>query len=521
MPTRVLDHFKRLKKKGGALFSRSRDSSKSAMKRMSELPGISGALETVCREAEPRFVDLGERLQMIYSDASALSQQTLQAAGLMAGDSEEGVLAKVEGFAKASLAELKSCQSGVADNLQCVDAVVDHLGSLHGMTDVIEKIALYLRIVGLNIGVECSRSAESQEMFAVVALDTKTLSEKIIEIVTAIRDNAKSARASQISAHAEISGGANHLSGLTRGAEENVARAVKDIERLMSLSLQAFQKASGHSRKISDQVGEIVVGIQFHDNMSQRIDHIGSSLQYVDKLHHDHASAQKDDRSKTLASAHSVVTLQAAQLGRVIDELGAVYQKNMGAFEEIINEVEKLANSLSVFGSDQEAASSRETPGEDPFTALESALGSLHELLARGRELFDRMRESAGHASETTARLSASAEQVRGISMETHIMALNAIVKAAHLGERGLALEVLAQEVKKLSNQSNAFTVDVNELLASITGSSLQLKERSFTATDDGSAKKGAGASLDEGVGEITRAYTKFKEDSSEVSQRA
>ncbi|MCP4692936.1 MAG: hypothetical protein GY859_33150, partial [Desulfobacterales bacterium] len=124
-------------------------------------------------------------------------------------------------------------------------------------------------------------------------------------------------------------------------------------------------------------------------------------------------------------------------------------------------------------------------------------------------------------ASETTARLSASAEQVRGISMETHIMALNAIVKAAHLGERGLALEVLAQEVKKLSNQSNAFTVDVNDLLASITGSSLQLKERSFTTTDDGSAKKGAGASLDEGVGEITRAYTKFKEDSSEVSQRA
>ncbi len=524
MPVRAMNHVRSWLQKGGGLFSRSGQSSGSALETLSRLPGLSENLETVCREAEPRFVDLGERLQMIHFDASALSQRTLNTAGLMAGDSNEGLSATITKFAKASLAELESCQTDVADNLECVDAVVGHLGSLHGMTDVVEKIALYLRIVGLNIGVECSRSAESQEMFGVVALDTKTLSEKIIEVVEEIRVHAESARASQISAHAEISGGVNHLAHLTRGARENVERAVGDAERLMALSHRALQSASEHSRRISGQVGEVVVGIQFHDNMSQRIDHICSSLHYIEELRKNDAPGKKKEMARKLGSAHSIVTLQAAQLEQVIDELRGVYQKNMDAFEEIIHEVDQLANSLSAFDSDgeKEAASSRETSEEDPFAALESALGRLHELLATGRSLFDRMRDAAGNASDATARLSAGAEQVRGISMETHIMSLNAIVKAAHLGERGLALEVLAQEVKKLSDQSSQFTGDVNGVLESITGSSFQLGERSDAAPGEEGVETGAGGvSLEGGVGEISMAYAKFREDSSEVSRKS
>ncbi|MCP4693160.1 MAG: hypothetical protein GY859_34275, partial [Desulfobacterales bacterium] len=260
MPFRMLKRIAGLLKNRIRFFSRSMDSTDSVLNALSDLPGLSEDLKTVCREAEPRFVDLGERLQTIYFDASALSRRTLHAAGLMAGDSEEGLPGKVEGFAKASLAGLESCQTDVTDNLRRVDAVIDHLGSLRGMTDVIEKIARFLRIVGLNIGVECSRSAESREMFEVVAQDTKGLSEKIVEIAAAIRDHAESARAGQTSALAEISGGASHLAGLTRVAEKNVARAVEDMDRLMALSLQALQSASEHSRKISDQVGEIVVG---------------------------------------------------------------------------------------------------------------------------------------------------------------------------------------------------------------------------------------------------------------------
>ena len=115
-------------------------------------------------------------------------------------------------------------------------------------------------------------------------------------------------------------------------------------------------------------------------------------------------------------------------------------------------------------------------------------------------------------------------EQVRGISHETRVKALNAIVNAARMGEAGRTLEVLAQEIKTLSDHTGIFSKDVAEVLDSISISVRRLETRvpaeSFAVCakrNDVSAK----VSLDAGIEEITKAYAHYNANSLDVFKRA
>jgi hypothetical protein len=210
-------------------------------------------------------------------------------------------------------------------------------------------------------------------------------------------------------------------------------------------------------------------------------------------------------------------------------EIDAAYQQIMSAFEVIGSEVGRLVAGASGFGhnkadADPPATARHERAGvtDDPFAALKSALLRLNLLLGKGSDLRNRMQETAGQASETSSRLSHYVGQVSGISNGLHLKALNAIVKTAHLDGRGRTLEVLAQEVNRLSDQSSEFVPNVVNLLDTITALARELVGESSEVTrgaqvDGGNAKM----SIDAGIQNISRVYDRFRGDSSAALERS
>jgi hypothetical protein len=228
--------------------------------------------------------------------------------------------------------------------------------------------------------------------------------------------------------------------------------------------------------------------------------------------------------------------LQVAQLKRVISEINTIHQESILAFEGMSNEVSELVRDLAGAGlwagsqlKNREAgeddhsdpSSSTGMTTEDPFVPLRSALLRLHQILDQSRDLFEQIQRTAVRASETTERLTSSMEQVRLISLETHIKALNAIVKAARLGEEGRPLVVLAQEMKELSDQSSTFVANMEGILASMATSSQALRPTISYKSKEMSLSGDARVSLDESTQEISCAYVQFEEDSLNAFQRA
>lgn len=485
---------------------------------------VAGSLEEVYESLEPRFTRIGRELQSIHSEAAQLTEQTLKSARLIGSESGEGILANIGSLTKDSLSELQNCRTDVSDSMGRINAVAGHLGDLYAKCPVIEKIAMSLRVVVLNIAVESSRSAESKDMFSDFVEDIKKLTEEILAISGKIRDDCKKEQKGQIFIHKEISGGLRGLSDLAVDAEDAVKSAVLEIEHLMDLSVKALKDASARSKEISSQVEKIVMAIQFHDITRQQVEHVIESLRDVERLCAGETSGAepRTDKNDALNRAHSILRLQASQLKETRSEIDATYHQIMSAFEVIGSEVGRLVAGASGFGQNKADGDVTEVP----FVVLKSALLRLNPLLGQGRDLRNRMQERAGQASETSSRLSRYVEQVRGISNGLHLKALNAIVKTAHLNGRGKTLEVLAQEVNRLSDQSSEFVPDVVNLLDTISALARELVDGSSKVTGEvtGGAQVASGEakmSIDAGVQDISGVYDRFREDSSATLERS
>ncbi|MCP4350054.1 MAG: hypothetical protein GY795_31630 [Desulfobacterales bacterium] len=488
------------------------------LKMTSDLTGIADSLEAIIKNAEPRFLKIGQELEALYFDANELAQLTARAANSIGGESDENLLNIVGKLARQALEELQSCRSGIAESLDNIDEGAGHLDNLCNICSVIEKTGIFLHVVGLNMGVESSRSKEASEMFEVLVNEVKQLAQRVLDISRNIYDDSRSARARQLSAQSKILKGLDELSRLNEVAEKTVQNTVEEIRNIMKLSLNALERTSIHSKEISRQVSEIVVAIQFHDITRQQIEHIVHTLrEWADILSRQKSShfsikpgkTFRTGKAKTLGSAHAILRLQAVQLTQVIEEIVAAYRKSVQAFEKLGNQVGELVTDVSVLNSAENGK--QENRIELRIEALKSDLQHLRILQEQGHSLKSQIGETAEQVSETASNLSHHISQVQGISLDLHLKALNAIVKSERLKGEGRTFEILAQKVSELSKQSNEFVADVVKILEAIIGLAKGLQIGSYSEMCQ--------FDMIEWNSEISCAYDQFIMDSSKALQ--
>lgn len=349
---KVWAHFRRKRYPGS---KRSNHPTPLVLERLSAL--TQGLLEDSNR-VESNFFEAGQDLIKINEEASALGGYAREAVALVNGDS--GLLYQIDQLVHGSMSHLQSCRNAVGNDLGRLAGGVGLMENLSGGSRVFDAMVLELYMIGVNIGVESVRTEEGQGLFGQLALDIRDLSKKIADIADSIHVDARNAGISQDKAYREITQDMSTMKGLSINAERSAREALEDIKSLMSLSASTMNVVEKHTGEIAERVGRIVEGIQFHDNMHQRIAHITQALAEIERF---------------------------------------------------------------------------------------------NGMVAQGVLLHQRMTDTFGHAASSLKKLSDATEQVRRINFEIHLMALNAIVRTAHLGSNGRALEVLAHAVKDLSDK--------------------------------------------------------------------
>lgn len=424
------------------------------------LNNVQTGLLTVSENAEDDFLKLGQQLQSGYTSVSGLTDLALSAKKNADMNSENDFTSASHSVNKA-LKELKIRRELVESKLPPVRKVVDYLEDLNAKRDEIEMIAKYLRAVALNIFIETARSEVSNKNFSIIAEEIKDLSESIIDMAKSIRDDSENAKNRFTDMFSNIATGIKTMNSVTTGAEDSVHNSIQSIEHLMKLSYKSVKQAEVMSREISKQVGNIVVGVQFHDDMRQRLEHIVSALSKVEPLCDEIVQNDTEPDEKQLTSAHSILTVQKAQVKGIIAELDNIYQKNRDSFENIIAEIAQLVQILS-------QDSSHNLGDSDIFTSLSLALLEFQNLDNQGLDLIKQLEATYQQASVTTEALSLQANKIHEISRDSHIKALNAIIATQNMGLEGRTLLTLAGEMKTLSYQAEDFVTDVSSIIESI-----------------------------------------------------
>ena len=227
--------------------------------------------------------------------------------------------------------------------------------------------------------------------------------------------------------------------------------------------------------------------------------------------------------AEQVASASEELTASADQSSIAINQVAESITKVAGACTEQFTEVENA-------GSQSDELKKHMKEFTDMLRTSEEKIAATNESAIKGDKnvaaAVDQMKVIESAVSDTAAviaqlgeesdKIGKIVEAIAAISDQTNLLALNAAIEAARAGEHGRGFAVVADEVRKLAEQSQASAREISELIGSIQSKAQDAVQSMQTGVD----KVRIGTSAVTGGGQAFKEIAEMVTEVAENSRR-
>ncbi len=439
--------------------------------------GLDGLGKTVVGEfsaKERDFLRLGNLLAQFSGEAADVYKKAGDLANLTSGDT----VRETSELLAENLERLRGGYSGQegVDELTQLEAIASVGGKLTEIMREFSRLVKHLSMLGIATRIESARLGSSGMGFATLSDDVEKLALKIVSASENIRHRSHELTTQTMAAGESLQAMHAVQKGASLAIMERLHQDLAALGQLSRDSQESANEISGLALTVSSSVSEAVHSIQFHDIIRQQLEHVDEAAQDVRAQVQGVSEEELSDLTEVhdlLSWMHGVLSLQRSQLGDARSRFAGAMEDLEGSLRVIASQVDHMAakaGSLVAGG----------TSPDGVLTQIEHGVGAVVSSLREHAQLGAKMGTVMEGVAGSIREMSASVFEIEEVGSEIELIAINASIKAAHTGEEGKALGVLASAIQKLSVDARSHTEAVLSLLKSVDSSSEALQRSSL-----------------------------------------
>ncbi len=289
-----------------------------------------------------------------------------------------------------------------------------------------------------------------------------------------------------------------------------------------AMGMWAAKSVVGPLHIVTEHLGVMATGDLREDTSLEevfhRTDEIGEMSRALHKVQTEVSSMMKQiiESSQQVASSCQQLTNSSEQSAEVSGSVAESIVNVAGACSEQFTEVENASTNIESLSQSMERfkktiehagrvvgeAKGQADSGEKAVTGAVKQMELIEQSVSQSAQVI----EELGRESD---KIGAIVDAISQIAEQTNLLALNAAIEAARAGEHGRGFAVVADEVRKLAEQSSSSAGEISSLIGSI-----QDKARNAVSVmQDGVSQ------VQNGVGAVNGAGSSFKDIAGMVEQ--
>lgn len=412
---------------------------------------------------EGEFLHIGSRLHDFYDRAVKISEtsggildETGETALAETADGLKALADKMTNLLVLMEGEAKRCREILGKTLQLIARVDEPLAGFR-------KIMKVLHVLGISTKIESSRLSQLGTGFYGLANDVERLAVLIHEKSTNILDENSSLTSRINDILNRVINNESTQYEHVGNALHNTYANLTDISELRGRYAGMAETIASASRTVSQHISEVVTSMQFHDITRQRLEHVGEALACLDlRVGEGYDPADDGARLRHATEVASVCQLQAAQLLHAKEEL-------LTAVSSIIDNLNGITDHHRLIAHTAGSVMQRGgTVSSTLFAEIEKNLLAVAKVVLESGEITRELAEAVEKVAQTVGVISTFVVDIETIGEEIKLIAINSQIRAAHTGEEGAALGVLAEAIQRLSVDACHQTVTVSDTLREV-----------------------------------------------------
>lgn len=256
-------------------------------------------------------------------------------------------------------------------------------------------------------------------------------------------------------------------------------RKLRDkLKKLSANGGDLTQRIDIHTKDELEELGDSVN--DFIGNVGDIVKNIIVFAGRVSEASHDFDVSVEENRKAIEEVATSVTSIAQGATDQAI--LIQDVSHNMEDITGSVNENEQMIHAINDYANE---AKKHLNQG---MQAIENQGEKTQENIHAFKKVFDVVNHLAQEASEVESIVAT----ISNISNQTNLLALNAAIEAARAGEHGRGFSIVAEEVRKLAEESNQSAIEIGEIIQRISKDTLDVLDEIKIADQSTADQKAA-----------------------------